>query len=149
MTLKAKEIINLKGNEKWLLNTIRNNYKKTYRTNEELRNGALIITIYSETTENHICISFDKEDLVVEIGESIHSHPLEEELVEYINKIVNGEILIWKVTRLDGYCYSGSYSITEYNSNKSMVDEPDLDIEKGEKIIKSTFLKLIKDTFVD
>jgi hypothetical protein len=143
------DINNLKEDERRMLNCIRKSFDKLFKIDENMIDGVLHIGLPSPSTDSHLDIFFDKNDIVLSIGEWIHSHPEStDELIQSIKKIIDEKIIIWKVTRPDGYWYSGHYDIDEWKENINMIDEPDAYIEKGDRIERSTFKKMIEDKII-
>jgi hypothetical protein len=74
-----------------------------------------------------------------------HTHPSTiDELIVIIAKIINDEIIIWKVTSPDGTWYAGHYDVIEWEENSAMVDKSGA-MEKGDRLERSTFNKIIED----
>lgn len=148
--LTKTEIDNLTRDEQKLLKTVRSVYGQSRQIIETITEGILYIQLPSAETENHIEIFFDESDIVLSIGKWTHSHPSSmEELISDIDRITNGKIVVWKVTRPDGYWYSGHYDVDMYRENINMVDEPDTNIENGDRIERSTFHKVIEDRIIN
>jgi hypothetical protein len=101
-------------------------------------------------TNNFLELNYDEDLMILGIGEWCHDHPESvSDAIEIIERTIDDKIVIWKVTRPDGYWYSGFYDIDEWRENKDLVDEPDTGIEAGDKIEKATFSKTIEDRIVE
>ena len=132
-----------------MLKNIRHTFGRLFQINERVSNGILYVNLASPISENDLEIFYDCNDIVLSIGKWTHCHPTSmEELNHSIEKIVKGKIIIWKVTRQDGYWYSGHYDIDEWKKNPNMVDEPDTNVENGDRIERSTFTKIIEDRII-
>jgi len=148
--LNEKEIINLREFEQQLLKAIRLKFGKIFQIDETLSDNILYIRLLSPSTENHLEIFYNKDDIVLSVGKWTHCHPTPlDELIEKIEKITKEKIIVWKVTRPDGHWYSGHYDIDEWKENLTMVDEPDTNIEKGDRIEKATFKSILEDKFIE
>jgi hypothetical protein len=144
--LDQKQISFLKDYEKELLFNIDVEYSELLKIDEFIRNNTLHVIIKSPIAGNDLDIFYEHDYIVLSIGEWTHTHPSTiNELIMSIAKIINDEIIIWKVTSPDGRWYAGHYNLIEWEENSAMVNEPDSNIEKGDRIERSTFNKNIED----
>jgi hypothetical protein len=148
--LDQNQISHLNEYEKELLFNIDIKYGDFLEIVELIQDKTLHIFIKSPIVNNDLDLFYDKNTIVLHIGQWTHTHPETiDELILTIDKIINDEIIIWKVTRPDGYWYSGHYDLIEWQEDSTMVNEPDSLIEKGDRIERSTFNTFIENKVVE
>ena len=148
--LNQKEISHLKHNEKELLFNINVRYGDLLEIHESILEDTLHIRIKSPVPDNDIEIFYHYYTMVLSIGKWTHTHPETiEDLLLTIDKIIDEEIIVWKVTFPDGNWSAGHYDIYEWEKNPHMVDEPDTNLERGDWIERSTFKRIIENKIIE
>lgn len=143
-----KQIKILSTNEIKLLEYLRDNVPNGFDINESIKNENLFITLSISKAKFEIDICFDNQNdlIVLNYGNWTHEHPETfSELSDILNKVIEEKIVIWKVTRPNGYEYFGAYDLDDYNENPMYIDEPDSNIEVGDYIIKKTIFQIIEE----
>jgi hypothetical protein len=136
--------------EKSMLEHLRSNPPIGCSLDVTIENERLYIHVTKSDSRHPIDVFSEDELMVLCIGEWTHDHPETlAELSDIIDRVVKDKVIIWKVTRPNGYEYSGHYDIDDWKANPEWVDEPDSYIEPGDRLQKETFTKLIEDRIIE
>jgi len=112
--------------------------------------------IESKNTENHIYVSGDEDFIILDFGEISHCHPADiNETIQLIKDYLGNQLIIWKVSRPNGYWYAGHYSLKDWIENKekgdwyfNLIDQPDSLLEVGDRIERFNYQTVIEDRFI-
>ena len=112
------------------------------------------VKIKSSKTDNEILVWIENDEIGVEIGKWTHTHFNDiDECLLFIKDILDDFIVVWKVTRPNGYWYSGHYDIRLWQENLDKkdwnynhIDEPDSLLDSDDKIHRFTFNKILEDS---
>ena len=145
------QVKDLTENETALLTHLRANTPADCTLDEAITEGRLHVRMLKHEVRNIIDVWYVDDLMVLNIGEWTHEHPNSlDELTHIINRIVQNKIVVWKVTRPNGYWYSGHYDLDELKiQGPELLDEPDSDIETGDHLQKETYDKLLEDRVIE
>ncbi len=150
MKLTDEQISALDEKEQSMLRSFRKKFAHRFQITESISEGFLLMHLVNSLTNNSLELSYDDDLLVLGVGKWCHDHPKSvPDALEMMEQIIDDRIVIWKVTRPDGYWYSGFYDIDEWKEKVDLVDEPDTGIESGDKLEKSTFSKRLEDKVIE
>ncbi|MCP4675305.1 MAG: hypothetical protein GY854_07330 [Deltaproteobacteria bacterium] len=118
---------------------------------ETILEGRLNVRFLKPGVRHPIDVWYEDNLMVLNIGDWTHDHPETlGELVEKIERIVDEKIVVWRVTRPNGFEYSGHYDSDELTQEgPEFLDEPDTGVEAGDRLQKETFTKLLIDKMVE
>ena len=149
--IKSEQIEKLRENERVLLTHLRANTPSGCQRDERILEGHLHVCFLKPCMRHKIEVWYEEELMVLNIGDWTHDHPESlDELTHKIDRIVEEKIVVWKVTRPDDYEYSGHYDLDELREKGlQFLDEPDSEVEPGDRLQKETYTQLMEDRIIE
>lgn len=145
----AKGLESLREKDLELLQFVEEHFENKILIDTEYRGEKLHIKLSDNTALHDMVLYHEGHSMVLVIGTWTHCRPRNFEALKHkIERVLREKIVIWKVSRPNGYTYYGHYDIDEYETHTCIVDQPDTVVEEGDRVQKSTFKKLVEDRVV-
>lgn len=140
----------LTENEQKLLSHLRKHTPADCQCDESIRDGVLSVRFLKPCARHELAVWYEGDLLVLNIGDWTHSHPESlNALTNLIDRVVTEKIVVWRVTRANGFKYSGHYDADELaDQGPRFLDEPDTGVEPGDHLQKETYTQVLEDKVI-